>query len=528
MRQQPSAQWWREQLDAYSLERGFRFNRLVEIHSRFSPTGLLTTEYLRFLWRNVVKDVDELVFGRLVEMMALHNAMFPCDDCAVGGGAGVAEASLAKLQEAVSRGIRMQFVIEIRADYVPPAIIAQFLGAFGRSRVEIFRNLVFHTSWSRGVSFEAAGRECLISRGENLVSPGRARASTEPRCFIEINIGGTGKSDVSAVGFEIKEKVVQLLEEKYPGLLFDASMNPTYMTGPDAWQDSLAALERDLLEKLDQNLEIVLNQILAAVGAQNLGTDEALAKQLSTLKSDMQRDVSLKLDSNVEKIVVSVEAIVQKALSTATERRILRGVAQDVAFLRWPIPRLVCVLPAPEKGREPLTEIDRSFEKWSALLDGWVRSGKKGGRRCATRELRVFFLCPQDMSLAECGRGGQGYEVKELLSWAKKTIPSAKVGLALEAFCSGIEKMASVSGEGLEGARPAGGPRPQQVRPAPLQGYAYDQLKDMCRSFEVDGTVKGKSPFPSFDTAMQLVDRGGRGVEWAWVRTHNIDQFVSS
>ncbi|CAN0209118.1 unnamed protein product [Ectocarpus sp. 6 AP-2014] len=268
----------------------------------------------------------------------------------------------------------------------------------------------------------------------------------------------------------------------------------------------------------------------------------------------------------------ALEAIVQKALSTfdlsqddsrATERRILRGVAQDVAFLRWPIPRLVCVLPAPEKGREPLTEIDRSFEKWSALLDGWVRSGKKGGRRCATRELRVFFLCPQDMSLAECGRGGQGYEVKELLSWAKKTIPSAKVGLALasialkvctglaiptdaievafgakaggalsdfveEAFCSGIEKMASVSGEGLEGARPAGGPRPQQVRPAPLQGYAYDQLKDMCRSFEVDGTVKGKSPFPSFDTAMQLVDRGGRGVEWAWVRTHNIDQFVSS
>ncbi|CAN0366205.1 unnamed protein product, partial [Ectocarpus sp. 6 AP-2014] len=81
--------------------------------------------------------------------MALHNAMFPCDDCAVGGGAGefmvparlpgsVAEASLAKLQETVSRGIRMQFVIEIRADYVPPAIIAQFLGAFGRSRVEIF------------------------------------------------------------------------------------------------------------------------------------------------------------------------------------------------------------------------------------------------------------------------------------------------------------------------------------------------------------------------------------------------------
>lgn len=89
--------------------------------------------------------------------------------------------------------------------------------------------------------------------------------------------------------------------------------------------------------------------------------------------------------------------------------------------------------------------------------------------------------------------------MKELLSWAKKAIPLAKVGLALasialkvctglaiptvdikvafgakaggalsdfveEALGSGIEKMASVAGEGLEGASPAGGSRPQQVR----------------------------------------------------------------
>lgn len=66
------------------------------------------------------------------------------------------------------------------------------------------------------------------------------------------------------------------------------------------------------------------------------------------------------------------------------------------------------------------------------------------------------------------------------------------------------------------------------MRPTPLQGFAYDQLKEVVRSFEVDGTVKARSPFPSFDTAMQLVDRGGLGVEWAWVRTHNIDLFVSS
>lgn len=207
-----------------------------------------------------MKDADKDVLGRLVETMAVHDAMFPCGRVVEGGAGGfmvparlpgsVAEASLVKLQEAVSRGTRMQFIIDIYAEYVPPAIIAQFLGAFGRSSEGIFRNLVFHTCWTRGVSFEAAGRECLIRLGENLVSQEGAEASTEFRRTVEINIGGPGKDDVFKVGFDIKEKVEQLLEERYPGLLFDASLNPTYKSGPGAWQDSLDALQRDLLEKV--------------------------------------------------------------------------------------------------------------------------------------------------------------------------------------------------------------------------------------------------------------------------------------
>lgn len=68
---------------------------------------------------------------------------------------------------------------------------------------------------------------------------------------------------------------------------------------------------------------------------------------------------------------------------------------------------------------------------------------------------------------------------------------------------------------------------PTQVWPA-AQGFAYDQLKGVINSFEVDRVKKGDSPFPSFDKDMQLLDRGRRGVEWAWVRTRNTDQFVSS
>ncbi|CAM9666486.1 unnamed protein product [Pylaiella littoralis] len=94
--------------------------------------------------------------------------------------------------------------------------------------------------------------------------------------------------------------------------------------------------------------------------------------------------------------------------------------------------------------------------------------------------------------------------------------------------------MVSVAGERLEGGRPAerlhhaGAHRPgrDKVRPTPVQGFAHDQLKEVVKSSVVDRTQKGKSPFPSFDEAMQLVDRGRRGVERAWVRTRNVDQYT--
>lgn len=78
--------------------------------------------------------------------------------------------------------------------------------------------------------------------------------------------------------------------------------------------------------------------------------------------------------------------------------------------IRWPIPRLVCVLPAPESGEAPLQESDREFGQWSAVLEDWCRGGKRKGKGRATRKLHMFFLCPHDMSLAECGPDGQGYQ----------------------------------------------------------------------------------------------------------------------
>lgn len=209
-----------------------------------------------------MKGVDDVVFRRLVETMAVHDAMFPCDGGVIEGGDGeymvparlpcsIAEASLSKLQEMVSRGTRMQFVIEVYAEYVPPTIIAQFLGAFGRDRDDDIGTMVFHTCWARGASFEVNGRECLIRFSEASAEAIPGEVPARPRRTIEINIAGHSRTNASKIGSKIKDSVMDLLEERYPGLLFD-TIDHTYMDGTAAWQDIVSALQGDLLEKVTE------------------------------------------------------------------------------------------------------------------------------------------------------------------------------------------------------------------------------------------------------------------------------------
>ncbi|CBJ26246.1 LRR-GTPase of the ROCO family, incomplete sequence [Ectocarpus siliculosus] len=597
------AKWWVEQLKTYCHDRGVKFNRLIGIHRRFVITGMLTKEYLRFLWREVKAVQDEEVFDRLVDTMALHDAMFPCEKNGVLEEgefmvparlpASVACASLAELENAVSQGTRMQFVINIEAGYVPPGIIPQFLGELKRRDGGISGDFVFHVSWHRGVAFMTAGQEILVRLGETCAPSQRV---------VEVNIAGGAEKDVYATGFGIKNLVVRLLEQRYPGLDFDPETKPTFKKGREAWQDTRAALRGDLVEELEPNLEAVLRKILEPSSSPGDGLaesntlipkliDGALAKRLSSLCSDMQLDVNRKLNETTMKVVAGVEQVVQANLSNAavaglrpTERDILVGVAREVAILRWPIPRFVCVLPARDTR---LSESDRSFEKWSTALKEWCASkspakdaknpnrktsilglNKPQLRGLVTRELRLFFLCGQDKSLAECGPDGQGYEVKEFLDWVRKAAPAAKIGLALasialkvctglavstdtfeaafgtsedmsafveDALSAGIEGTTSKAGNRLDRLQNSG---PSERLPhagvrgdgmqtlIPLEGFDYDKLKEVIKSFEVDRTQRDGSRYPSFDTTMNIVDRRGHGVEWAWVRNRNIDQFV--
>lgn len=66
-----------------------------------------------------------------------------------------------------------------------------------------------------------------------------------------------------------------------------------------------------------------------------------------------------------------------------------------------------------------------------------------------------------------------------------------------------------------------------QVNPRPAEGFEYDRLTEAVRGFEKEGARANNetAAFQPFDNAMEFVDKEGQGVEWAWVRTHNVDAF---
>lgn len=88
----------------------------------------------------------------------------------------------------------------------------------------------------------------------------------------------------------------------------------------------------------NRNLESVLSKILETYTAQTPRV-EALAEQLGSLRSDVQRDVSFQLDSMTQMLVVRLEEVVRASLSTTapasnTEWMMQRSMAQNLAFLR--------------------------------------------------------------------------------------------------------------------------------------------------------------------------------------------------
>ncbi|CAM9606195.1 unnamed protein product [Laminaria digitata] len=485
-------------------------------HQRFVQAGEVSKDYLEFLWQrdmemgqasqqapplNLSEEDISVMVGSLLDVRFMFRVRDGYDDFIPDRyvvasclpkevGAEVDPAKL--LEPKPGCAIYSQKLKLVGAHAVPPGLVPRLLAWCGRGEGRIT------ACWKRGVCFSFKNHLVLLYE---------LRATDDGTSWIECHArGGVHDESARSVLQDVGDQISELINDArygFPGL------------GLVRGEEEETTFSSD-------------------------GEREALVERISSVFRD-QMNVKFRMDRNMR---------------------------EEMAFVRWPIPRLVCVLP-PMEGKKPLEESERKYEKWSARLRKWCLGGKQGGKGKATRELRLFFLCAQDMSLAECGSNGQGYEATELLDWAKKAVPAAKVGLALatiafnvcsglalplvnfeaalgaeaggavsklveDSLSSGVEAMASIAGENLDSERPADllrhagahGHRTQKERPTPLQGFAYDELKNAIRKFEVDG-MGGGSPFCSFDTTMQLVDRNGRGEEWAWVRKRNSDTFAS-
>lgn len=241
------ASWWKRQLAEYCRRNGSRFPELIAIHKNFLRTGRLTKDYLQFLWREVPGLANAEVFGRMISTMSTYGAMFQCDPSLSNAmelllparlPATVGDDTLTELKSAILSGIRMQFVIEIYAKYIPPGIIAQFLGGFCRDR-----RIIFRACWNRGAAFIMDGREHLVCLHE---------PTGDLDARVEVNVAGSTRETVSNHGFAVMEALCTLLTDRYRGLLFDPSCDPQFMSGQEAWDESLAALERHLKVRMDE------------------------------------------------------------------------------------------------------------------------------------------------------------------------------------------------------------------------------------------------------------------------------------
>lgn len=236
--------WWNEQFTKYDEEHSIPFDELAIAHKNFIRTGRLTEKYLQFLWRDVPELSDAHVFTCVLSTLSEHGAVFRCDHdveefmVPARLPARVVEDAFSELQSRISNGVGMQFVIEIHSDYVPAGLISQFLGSFRRSS-----HIVFRACWTAGAAFVMGGMEHLVCLHDPI--------SPLPR-RIEIDIAGTTQETVYEPGFAMRDRLFNLLKERFPGLSLDPTPPLFFMDGKKDWQANFSSLQVHLEGRIDK------------------------------------------------------------------------------------------------------------------------------------------------------------------------------------------------------------------------------------------------------------------------------------
>lgn len=137
-----------------------------------------------------------------------------------------------------------------------------------------------------------------------------------------------------------------------------------------------------------------------------------------------------------------LEAIVDADAGAMKQREFLIAMLMKVRSEGFDTPRQACVLP-PWNFAQPhgLSEHEQSPKVWKKLLEEWLEDDFKQGKGVIWKNKRLFLLCAHTHRLVPCGPNGQGYDIKQLRTWVRKSISAT--AFALQVVCSTLAAMAA-------------------------------------------------------------------------------------
>lgn len=391
----PNTDYWMKELRDFSKSID-HFFQLSNTHQTFRNTGTLTVSYLYFLWREVNETQEEEVFKRLLLTMRTHGVLFSKWAGSVCRHEGQDEGIIARFlgNWNISPKSGPSFDTDSSALLFVPVLLGPYateeeLEAFSypcnrhmwrwqlvyriyQSYVPpgIIGMVVARLLCSDKIEIRFAWRggiSFMIGGGEGIIVL-RHPPETGGKAEIEIDVVGPPLSEEAKGNLlAVAEEVRSVLKDNFRGLMFDLDGGTaTLLRGENALMDEIKGLREDVR-----------------------GIDEHLADVQTGVRNCLVRLTKLQASRYPHLVVIRKRTPVNKATGGREKQRVLSG-------------------------------------KW--FKSAW-QSTRNATRRVFTKDMRLVFVCPHDITEVRCGPNGEGFPLEEAHGWVKKLLPAAQVGL---------------------------------------------------------------------------------------------------
>lgn len=370
-------EWWEQEIEAFIgspiFERtGGHGDLLFKDHNDFRRTGMLSRDYLLFLWRHVEEIKNHpMALDFMIDTVKRHDLMLESPRPKPSGMSAsehgqlvvpfrfVAEVDLAaldKVRDSMRHGRRVQYSWNF-GEYAPPNIVGLFL-----THCLAGDHVKLDACWRSGLAFMVDDLAYLVCLHSVFAEEER------PNVSMELTVAAQGDSmPLQTPAREMKERVEVFLRNLFPGLRFRLEVDAETSRGDTAWD----ACFNTLLGHLDLRL--------GEVGLTLQAIMEHTRESLATLNALHDKDflypslVLVRPETNAESEVRG-----ESAARGWCNKRALRELAYQV-------------------------------------------------KACSGKPMRLCFVCPYDFSEVPCGGDGRGYPLRVDETWIREIFPVLQV-----------------------------------------------------------------------------------------------------